>query len=90
MVLTKTGQQHGKSTSGGPIFSPSDINVMHFPFLHPIKHNLDEHPMVVRHEKFDFTSEGSEFLDDALRMEDVTLPEPEEDLQDKSIYPIQS
>ena len=45
---------------------------MHFSFLHPFKMDLqDEHPLVAVHEAPHSTSEGSEFLDDGLRMEDL-------------------
>jgi len=49
---------------------------MHFSFIHPFKLNLrDEHTQVAEvtiHQPFHDTSEGSEFLDDALRMEDLS------------------
>jgi hypothetical protein len=53
---------------------------MHFSFLHPFKINLQEqeHPLVVTHPTPHDTSEGSEFLDDALRMEDLVLTPTEE------------
>jgi hypothetical protein len=51
---------------------------MHFSFLHPFKIDLqDERPTVTVHRTEHDTSEGSEFLDDALRMEDLTLTLPE-------------
>lgn len=47
---------------------------MIFYFLHPAGNHLrvpsDEHQLVTLHESPHNTSEGSEFLDDALRMED--------------------
>jgi len=48
---------------------------MHFSFLHPRKKEpQEEHPLVPLHEAPDRnTSEGGEFLDDALRMEDMVL-----------------
>jgi len=48
---------------------------MHFFFLHPRKSDQqEEHPLVTLHETRDQnSSEGSEFLDDALRMEDMVL-----------------
>jgi len=47
---------------------------MHLNFLHPFKIDLrDEHPTVVVHAAEQNTSEGGEFLDDALRMEDLVL-----------------
>jgi hypothetical protein len=52
---------------------------MHFSFLHPFKINLQvEHPLVGNHPTPHDTSEGSEFLDDALRMEDLILTPTEE------------
>ena len=61
---------------------------MHFPFLHPAKNIVnessdgteDQPPAVVIHEHFENTNEGSEFIDDALRMEDVILPRTEESI----------
>jgi len=47
---------------------------MHFSFLHPFKLKLeDEPPLVAVHAAPQNTSEGGEFLDDALRMEDLIL-----------------
>lgn len=48
---------------------------MHFPFLHPVGHQYfpSENPQLVIHEQPTNTSEGSEFLDDAIRMEDIVL-----------------
>jgi hypothetical protein len=52
---------------------------MHFSFLHPFKLQLeDEHPLVAVHAVPQNTSEGGEFLDDALRMEDLILTPTEE------------
>jgi hypothetical protein len=52
-------------------------NVMRFSFIHPFKLNLgNEHthiPEVTIHQPLHDTSEGSEFLDDALRMEDLSI-----------------
>lgn len=54
---------------------------MQFSFLHPFKLNLrEEQPPVVIHEASHNTSEGGEFLDDALRMEDLILTHTEESL----------
>jgi len=81
MILTKTGQQHGNPTDSRPIliYSLLNYNTMHFSFLHPFKMDLqDEHPLVAIHEALHNTSEGSEFLDDALRMEDLTWTPTEE------------
>ena len=48
---------------------------MHFFFLHPRKSDQqEEHPLVTLHETPDRnSSEGAEFLDDAIRMEDMVL-----------------
>jgi hypothetical protein len=50
---------------------------MHFSFIHPFKLNLrNEHTQtaeVTIHQSLHDTSEGSEFLDDALRMEDLSV-----------------
>jgi hypothetical protein len=53
---------------------------MFFPFSHLTKDDFgDEHPLVVTHERpAQNTSEGSEFLDDALRMEDFSPARTEE------------
>lgn len=52
---------------------------MQFYFLHPFKLDMrDEHPEIAVHKMQHDTSEGSEFLDDALRMEDVILTPFEE------------
>ncbi|SKA44261.1 hypothetical protein SAMN04488128_106363 [Chitinophaga eiseniae] len=48
---------------------------MHFTFLHPFKLKLhDDHSLVPLHTAPHNTDEGGEFLDDALRMEDLFLP----------------
>ncbi|MDO6435629.1 hypothetical protein Q4E93_33760 [Flavitalea sp. BT771] len=52
---------------------------MHFFFFHPIKRSVvDEPVLVTSHELPRNTSEGSEFLDDAIRMEDLSLTHTEE------------
>jgi hypothetical protein len=52
-------------------------NLMRFSFIHPFKLDLrDGHTQVAEvtlHEPLHNTSEGSEFLDDALRMEDLSI-----------------
>jgi len=54
---------------------------MHFSFLHPFKLDLrDEQPPVVHRVEDHDSSEGSEFLDDGLRMEDVLLTLPEQSI----------
>jgi hypothetical protein len=60
-------------------FSLFNVNIMHFFFLHPIKNNLrDKHELIAIHEPPRNTSEGGEFLDDAIRMEDLSLARTEE------------
>jgi len=52
---------------------------MHPFFLHPIKGSAeDEHALVPLHALQQNTSEGSEFLDDAIRMEDLLFTPTEE------------
>lgn len=51
---------------------------MHFPFLHHVRSNAEEPPPVVNHEPESFSMEGSEFLDDAIRMEDLMPVRTEE------------
>jgi len=50
---------------------------MRFSFIHPFKLNLrNEHTQAAEitiHQPLHDTSEGSEFLDDALRMEDLSV-----------------
>lgn len=58
-------------------------------FLHPhaknLKNKSEEHP-VVHIEPARYTSEGSEFLDDAIRMEDLPLIYTEESVAAGSPY----
>ena len=49
---------------------------MHFPFI-TNNRQPEEHHLVVIHEPQSMSVEGSEFLDDALRMEDL-IPRTEE------------
>ena len=50
-------------------------------FLHPFKiDQREEHPLVAIHAAPRNTSEGSEFLDDALRMEDLIVTHVEESI----------
>jgi hypothetical protein len=52
---------------------------MHFSFLYPVKSSpKDEPELVVIHQLSRNTSDGSEFLDDAIRMEDVLWTHTEE------------
>ena len=57
---------------------------MHLFFLDPAAKNLkgrsDEHMLVPIHEPPHNTSEGSEFLDDAIRMEDLAFAHTEESI----------
>jgi hypothetical protein len=57
---------------------------MIFYFLYPAAHNLhvpsDEHQLVPLHEPAHNTNEGSEFLNDALRMEDQPVVYTEESM----------
>lgn len=54
---------------------------MHFSFLHPFKLQLqDEPPLVAIHAAPQNISEGGEFLDDALRMEDLIWTPTEESI----------
>src|SRR3569833_3543997 len=56
-------------------------DTMHFSFLHPFKLNqreMEEPSTVVVHTAAHDTSEGSEILNDALRMEDIILTPTEE------------
>jgi len=57
---------------------------MIFYFLHPAAHNLpvpsEEHQLVPLHEPMHNTNEGSEFLDDALRMKDQPMVYTEESM----------
>jgi hypothetical protein len=50
---------------------------MYFSLLHSSERNQKEetikHNMALLHEPMDYTSEGSEFLDDALRMKEQPL-----------------
>ena len=47
---------------------------MNFPFFHHITNSqqVDEQPSVVEHEPESISVEGGEFLDDALRMDDLS------------------
>jgi len=88
MILTKSGQQHGNLAGSRPILISIFYhllmpNTMQFSFLHPFKLDLrerDEHPVVAVHAIPHDTSEGSEFLDDALRMSDLILTPFEESI----------
>jgi hypothetical protein len=49
---------------------------MYNPFFHPLRRN--KHTLVVTSGHLNNTTEGSEFLDDALRMEDLAMTRTEE------------
>ena len=53
---------------------------MHFFFLHPTHPNdpPEEHPLVISRRPMDYSNEGSEFLDDALGMEELPKNRTEE------------
>jgi hypothetical protein len=58
---------------------------MHFPFLQPVSNKQqEEQPSVINHEPESLSMEGGEFLDDALRMEDLapTYRSPADALSD--------
>jgi len=65
----------GWPAAAGQYLTPLKLEVMNFFFLHPFKiKQQDDHPLVALHETPDQnTSEGGEFLDDGLRMEDMVL-----------------
>ena len=44
---------------------------MHFPFTHPTTNHSEEPPAVVTHEPESLSMEGSEFLFDGLRMDEL-------------------
>ena len=60
---------------------------MRVSFIHPFKLNLrDEHTHIAEatfHEPLHDTSEGSEFLDDAIRIEDLPALYTEENITDE-------
>ena len=53
---------------------------MHFFFLHPTPPNdaPEEHPLMISHRPAEYSNEGSEFLDDALLVEDLPVCRTEE------------
>lgn len=60
---------------------------MHFPFSHPITNSSrpEEQASVIPHEPQSISVEGSEFLDDGLRMEDMP-PHTEESVAPGAPY----
>jgi hypothetical protein len=71
------GQVSGQQIKPSFFLFTNKPNVMHFSFIHPFKlHLRGEHAPVtelVLHQLSHDKSEGSEFLDDALRMEDLSF-----------------
>jgi hypothetical protein len=60
--------------------------MQHF-FLHPVlKDPAEDHALVPLHEPAHNTNEGSEFLDDAIRMEDLPIIYTEESIATGSPY----
>ena len=63
---------------------------MHLFFLHPgtkdLKDQLNEYKLVPSHEQSYNTSDGGEFLDDAVRMEDLSIINTEESIAGESLY----
>jgi hypothetical protein len=70
----------GWPAAGRPILFTVKSEFMNFFFLHPFKlkpveQQEEEHSLVALHETADQnSSEGGEFLDDALRIEDMATP----------------
>ena len=64
---------------------------MHLFFLHPGTKDLKDQPgentLVRVHEPSDYISEGSEFLDDAIRMEDLSTIHTEENFNSNRSTP---
>jgi hypothetical protein len=83
MILTKTGQQHGKSTGSRSTvldktnYSFINLTGMKFFFLHLSEKKKndqqEDHPVVAVEESLHNITDGGEFLDDALRMIDQPL-----------------
>ena len=57
---------------------------MHLFFLHPdtkdLKDQFNEHMLLPSHEQSYNASDGGEFLDDAIRMEDLSIIQTEESI----------
>ena len=62
---------------------------MHFFFLHPATKDLEDQinePMLrPSHEQLYNTSDGGEFLDDAIRIEDLSIIQSEENIAGESL-----
>ena len=56
--------------------SPVNKNIMNLFFIHPTKKQdeADKHTLVLLHNQEHDTNEGSEFMDDAIRTEDLPPP----------------
>jgi hypothetical protein len=63
-------------------YSLMNLTIMNlFPFHSSVKQLINEtigHTLVLLHEPLDYTSEGSEFLDDAIRMKEQPLLDREQ------------
>jgi hypothetical protein len=71
------------STLGKTNHSPVNKNIMNLFFIHPTKKQEDEagkHTLVPLHNQEHDTNEGSEFMDDALRTEDLPPLDAEENI----------
>jgi hypothetical protein len=68
-------------------YSLFNVNMMNLPFLHlPVKNRVGDpvkHTLVTFPEPLHYTNEGSEFLDDAIRIEDLPALYPEENITDE-------
>src|SRR5438045_3905886 len=94
MILTKTGRQHGKPTGSRSKFQrlkkqlihQSNSNIMNLFFIHHPTNNPEgeagKHTPVPIQNHEQNTNEGSEFLDDAIRMEDLPESYTEENITD--------
>ena len=69
----------GPAVMAGLFNYSSTLHIMHFTFLHPFKLKMtEEQPMTVIHEIPDASCGGGEFLDDAIRMDDVPFVRSED------------
>lgn len=76
--------QRKQTLAGKQHLSIINLNIMNLFFLHHADKNRkdqpDKHTPVQPHEPPHGTSEGSEFLDDAIRMEDLPVTYTEESI----------
>jgi hypothetical protein len=81
IILTKTGQQRQVNRWQTNLNQLLTIKTYVMFFLHLHAHNLsarsEEHLLVQLHEPPHDTSEGGEFLDDAIRMEELPVIQTE-------------